>query len=529
MRLDVIGYKFTLMTQVQPIPHGHVRLRSVLLAAAGAGLVGGLLYFHFEHPGYEVALLRQVPHLPTPPGGEGAPAVGSADPAAALVVRAPATPVTGASTPAGPTSPLAIPPVDGSIPQATSSGAAQPQAAFALAAPASIEPPSLASPWPVPAPESDFSRPTEQPVPGSIPPVPLSVSKEEATSPVEFHAEPASPPASVAALRSAPQIVTSVPPANSQSPKSGQPESAPTVLGFDIVRIAPGGRAVIAGRAEPGADVLVLDNGKEVARAHADSAGQWAALPVAPLPQGAQELTLSARDAAGHATDSEASVAVLVPAANTAERTAAPIAGAPGPSAAPAGPIAVLSSPQAGSQVLQWPSPAQPGPRQTSDRLQLDTVSYGEHGDIQFSGSAAAGAMVRLYVDNNSIGDASVEAGGHWTMAPPNDVSAGHHTLRVDQVGTEGEVQQRIEVPFQRVLLPLTAVPEGRVVIVQPRQNLWRIARRFYGRGILYTEIYQANREQIRDPSLIYPGQVFSVPNRRGKSTSIPESSSSSR
>ncbi|HCR67353.1 MAG TPA: hypothetical protein DIW38_12725, partial [Oceanicaulis sp.] len=49
-------------------------------------------------------------------------------------------------------------------------------------------------------------------------------------------------------------------------------------------------------------------------------------------------------------------------------------------------------------------------------------------------------------------------------------------------------------------------------VIVQPGNSLWRIARRLYGEGLQYTVIYEANRDQIRDPNLIYPGQVFSAP-----------------
>jgi len=49
-------------------------------------------------------------------------------------------------------------------------------------------------------------------------------------------------------------------------------------------------------------------------------------------------------------------------------------------------------------------------------------------------------------------------------------------------------------------------------VRVQPGNSLWRIARRVYGRGTRYTVIYEANRKSIRDPDLIYPGQVFIVP-----------------
>jgi len=49
-------------------------------------------------------------------------------------------------------------------------------------------------------------------------------------------------------------------------------------------------------------------------------------------------------------------------------------------------------------------------------------------------------------------------------------------------------------------------------VTIASGATLWAISRRAYGRGILYTRIFEANRAQIRDPDLIYPGQVFVVP-----------------
>ena len=46
----------------------------------------------------------------------------------------------------------------------------------------------------------------------------------------------------------------------------------------------------------------------------------------------------------------------------------------------------------------------------------------------------------------------------------------------------------------------------------KPGDYLWRIARERYGTGFQYTQIYAANRAQIRDPDLIFPGQIFVVP-----------------
>ena len=87
----------------------------------------------------------------------------------------------------------------------------------------------------------------------------------------------------------------------------------------------------------------------------------------------------------------------------------------------------------------------------------------------------------------------------------------GLHTLRIDQLTSRGQVSARVETPFQRAILPPGSVAEGKV-IVQPGHNLWRLARNAYGSGLRYTDIFSANREQIRDPNLIYPGQAFAVP-----------------
>ena len=55
-------------------------------------------------------------------------------------------------------------------------------------------------------------------------------------------------------------------------------------------------------------------------------------------------------------------------------------------------------------------------------------------------------------------------------------------------------------------------MPEISTAAVSRGDNLWSISRRIYGRGMRYTMIFGANKEQIRDPDLIYPGQLFVLP-----------------
>lgn len=55
-------------------------------------------------------------------------------------------------------------------------------------------------------------------------------------------------------------------------------------------------------------------------------------------------------------------------------------------------------------------------------------------------------------------------------------------------------------------------IQTGSAVIIRRGDNLWTVARRNYGAGIRYTTIFDANRDQVRDPHVIYPGQVLKIP-----------------
>jgi nucleoid-associated protein YgaU len=115
-------------------------------------------------------------------------------------------------------------------------------------------------------------------------------------------------------------------------------------------------------------------------------------------------------------------------------------------------------------------------------------------------------------------------------------VPVGRVTIRADALDAlqpeSAAAAAEAEAPFVRysdglVLEPVvTAVNAGEAaeaaarpqppsfVIIRRGDNLWRISRRNYGRGIRYEAIFAANRDQIRNPHRIYPGQVFIIPAR---------------
>lgn len=65
-------------------------------------------------------------------------------------------------------------------------------------------------------------------------------------------------------------------------------------------------------------------------------------------------------------------------------------------------------------------------------------------------------------------------------------------------------------IPVQTALPASPAIS----VTVQPGHTLWAIAREEFGEGVLYVQLFEANRDRIIDPDLIYPGQVFTIPGR---------------
>ncbi|MFC4670246.1 LysM peptidoglycan-binding domain-containing protein [Seohaeicola nanhaiensis] len=180
--------------------------------------------------------------------------------------------------------------------------------------------------------------------------------------------------------------------------------------------------------------------------------------------------------------------------------------------------VAVLKATKDGVEVIQPATPERP---EAMEQIALDTISYSEAGEVQLAGRAGGQATVRVYLDNKAVADIGADAGGQW-KGELSGIKPGIYTLRLDALNAGGEVVSRLETPFKRespeVLNPPAQenmpdqAPVIRAVTVQKGDTLWAISRERYGDGVLYVRVFDANRDSIRDPDLIYPGQVFSIP-----------------
>ena len=407
------------------------------------------------------------------------------------------------------------------------------------------------------------------------------ISQPEAPAAVEETAEPA--------------VVTVAEPAPA-------PEPQPALPMIDTWRVAQDGEALIAGLAVGGAKVEVLVDGKVVASGDASSSGEFAILFTLPANDQPSLMWLSMTPPDGGAVVTSEDRLALGPIKGPEPVAVAAVEPAPEPEPEPepeaepeTAPVALLLSDE-GAVVVQG-GEADPA---LAANVTIDTIAYTPEGEVQIGGRGAAGAGLRLYLDNAEKTALTVAGDGRWITTLP-DTPPGVYTLRVDQIDAAGKVVSRFETPFKRETLEALAAAAGRLaepaepepaaaevaassvaeeipvpepeavaaevvaepesapapveevalaevapapeptpepepapepeaapepapepapkpaaasvtVTVQPGYTLWGIAQESYGDGVLYVQLFEANRDLIKDPDLIYPGQVFALP-----------------
>lgn len=341
---------------------------------------------------------------------------------------------------------------------------------------------------------------------------------------------------------------TVVPDPGAAAPIALQSDEIPS---FALVRVEPDGSAVIAGIASPDGAVEIFADAEVIGAETATQSGDWAFVTAEPLPAGGIELRV--RDVE---TDRYSTTSVLVvieddrageplvvalepgeaseilqglqsaPASQPLDVAQAPVAG----DAAPADPeIPETDEPEAGTLegTAEEPTLVADAP------LAIDAVEIDGTRNF-FAGSGVEGLSVQLYVDNVAVGTGAV-SDGRWLIETDDVLAGSSQRVRADLIDPEGNVVGRAEVDFL-LDLPTTVaggetqatpgagtvpvmvgVTEGDVTrsgmaIIRRGDNLWTIASRVYGDGFRYTHIFEANTDQIRNPDLIYPGQVFALP-----------------
>ena len=362
--------------------------------------------------------------------------------------------------------------------------------------------------------------------------------------------------------RSGPDRTVAEAPSGDAKTETAKQENVLSRPTFDIVRAEPDGSIIMAGQSKPGSTVIVESNGKEVGRATADENGEWIIQPDAKLAKGEHSLELSAKSPKEDRTvfsrqrlalslaDAKAGQPLV---ALTEEGKATRVLQMPPQRAENA--TASASDPSAAQADMAALKPDAYAAAETANSVGFAAVDYedaGEKSMIFMNGHAKPDTRVAVYVDNKLAGTATAAATGSWSFSGNRRLEGGRYVIRADLLAAEGDsVIARAEVNFERTpsaialleddakikglagedpvnlasrsdlaVSAASAAPveagqseeQPRVIVIRRGDTLWQIAQRHYGDGAKYTQIFQNNRDQIRNPNWIYPDQRFKVP-----------------
>jgi nucleoid-associated protein YgaU/gas vesicle protein len=432
---------------------------------------------------------------------------------------------------------------------------------------------------------------------------------------------------------------------------SDRPETASepgTTPVLDVVRVEPSGEVLIAGNAPQGERVGLVYNNEIVAEAEVTEGGDFVLVPEEALPAGEGTLEVVVIDQDGNReTQSDEQVALVLPEEGNEAGFLVGVL-------RPGEPVEIIEreAPEADTGETEVATRTEPAtatdetadasemadatPAETVATAEVETAARTEPEatveadavspfvvvdaielegqEIWIAGASVPGTVIRLYQDNELLGETTTGEQGRYLFEGTLRDATGEVTVRADALATgSADVIARAEVPFEMpgvemaaaepvespaemadspgetatetvadiandvansasdvaeiatetagnaannavdagqssdsepatetasnvssdeapAATPVTEIDDqvasaeptisnervsvldtGRVII-RRGDNLWRLSRRVFGRGIRYTSIYDANRDQIRNPALIFPGQVFDLP-----------------
>ncbi len=360
------------------------------------------------------------------------------------------------------------------------------------------------------------------------------------------------------ATNSEPQIqpLTTVPDTNIASgqampapPPAVATNGAPT---FDVLRVDPSGTIVIAGNAAKNATVDLLSRSNVIGTTKSTENGDFVIALDDPLKPGDYQLVLRSTTQDGTAMTSLETAIVSIPESKTGQV------------------LALVEQSGQPSRMITKPEPVEPAPSATTQPttvaapkgdkpvvppaekalIAVEAVEI-EGNKIFIAGTAQAGSAVKVYANSALLGTTKTAPNGRFLVQTVQQLAVGDYIIRADMLGKDGvTVVARAAVPFKReagervsAVAPaiqgadtqtetgaVTPQTDGQVpqiadagtplqnvdgsVIIRRGDSLWQISRRTYGAGMRYTTIYLANKEQIRNPDMIFPGQVFALPEK---------------
>ena len=290
--------------------------------------------------------------------------------------------------------------------------------------------------------------------------------------------------------------------------------AAPTVS-IDLAQVRPDGNAVFAGKAAPHAEVTVFEGEVILGRTRADENGEWVIIPEAALGPGEHLVSVEAVSEDGTSSVADISMAIevgetkderpLVALLPQTETDIPKLLQSPDDMPATAVDVARSDDNQPQSAVDKPMVPA------IVPAIAPRSLSWKAGGELVVAGASRGGVRVDAIADGMPFGSTATMDDGSWQVGGKVDMTKPGRTMLFTLRDVDDAAIATYELPVATRDLS-QGLDGSRMVIVQRGDALWRIAYSSYGEGIRYVDIVRRNAAAINDPDLIFPNQIFTLP-----------------
>ena len=312
------------------------------------------------------------------------------------------------------------------------------------------------------------------------------------------------------------------------------PNATPAApLTIDLARVKPDGAAVFAGTAAPNAKIRIFEGDILLGETVANANGEWVIVLEKSLAAGQHLISVAMERSDGSTEMADRSLAVEIyqdtetkPLVALLPETATEVpvliqspddVDAANP-AAPASEAIVADATGADAAAAKAAmgdtteaAPTKPQAKSQIAALAPSAIIWRDASHILISGTSRGGVRVTVNDEKGQFGEALVLADGAWQVAGSLDMDIAVNHLRFALFDEANHIIARYDLPVKA--RDLAKGQDGSpLVVVNKGDMLWRIAYHQLGEGVKYVDIVRRNQQDINDPDLIYPKQIFAVP-----------------
>ena len=274
---------------------------------------------------------------------------------------------------------------------------------------------------------------------------------------------------------------------------------------IDIIKVSPDGSFVIAGKGQPNSNINILNKGDLIDSSIVDSDGNWVIVSKENLKTGDNLISIDQINNGSVLRHKQLFITKI-----DEHKKDQPL---------------VISVPNKNGEnisIIQQPSEKQKIYKVENDLgiqkkiksnkkiFNVKTIFFNENGFVSIKGKVNFGNKIELYINKKIMETIKIE-NSKWQYNSDKIIDYGLHDLLVVLKSDKDEILDKITLPFMRVEMPYNDVPEN-FILIKPGDMLWTIAYRLYGDPFKYIQIFEENKDQITNPDLIFPGQLFSIP-----------------